>query len=312
MPVQVTSTTDNAETVTAANAEKAADKVVEKTDSASSEVEDETAEESETSEESTEGDGATDADEDSDEESEQKEKPKKKNGFKKRIDKLTGKLTAKEQEVEYWRAKAMNGSQAPENKVVSKEVVSEGKPKKEDFESVEEYYEALTDWKVDQKANAWEAKQRESQVKTQHQSKMQVHQAKMAEFAKSHKDFDQSLKDHMEEHGNFVVAPSMESLILESEVGPEIVYEFVKNREELDRLNNLPPLAAARELGKIEARLSKKTSGSEPKEEKKPKPAPLKPLGANTSGSGKKSIYDPDISQKEYDRLRAEQLKKRA
>ncbi|CAN7662850.1 hypothetical protein LJR009_006048 [Bosea sp. LjRoot9] len=52
------------------------------------------------------------------------------------------------------------------------------------------------------------------------------------------------------------VSPVVGQLILESEKGALLQYHFARNPADLRRLNGLSPLGAAREMGKIEARLS--------------------------------------------------------
>ncbi|SFJ54426.1 hypothetical protein SAMN05216304_109124 [Bosea sp. OK403] len=52
------------------------------------------------------------------------------------------------------------------------------------------------------------------------------------------------------------VSPIVGQLILESEKGALLQYHFARNPADLRRLNGLSPLGAAREIGKIEARLS--------------------------------------------------------
>jgi hypothetical protein len=52
------------------------------------------------------------------------------------------------------------------------------------------------------------------------------------------------------------VSPVVGQLILESEKGALLQYHFARNPADLRRLNGLSPLGAAREIGRIEARLS--------------------------------------------------------
>lgn len=49
--------------------------------------------------------------------------------------------------------------------------------------------------------------------------------------------------------------PSMVQAIMESEVGPEIMYHLGQNVQDAMRIASLGPLAAAREIGKIESKL---------------------------------------------------------
>jgi hypothetical protein len=312
MPIQTTSTTDSPEAVQAALGDLAQDQGVEDTKSASAETADEIVEASDASEatDGEEKEEKSEEQEDSDDESQAKDedKPKKRGGFKKRIDKLSSKLSQKEQEVEYWRKEALRHQKSEEPQAKStplETTATEGKPKSEDFESHEAYVEALTDWKIDQRDKVREAKQKETQVKTEFQKQVDSHLKRVEAFASQHEDFH----DLLEDVDDIPMSVTVQEVILSSENGPELMYELAKNRAELERICRLPAIAAARELGKFEAKLK---SSEAPTEIKKTKaPAPITTVSAKGSGSVKKSIYDPNLSQREFEELREAQLKAR-
>ena len=119
-------------------------------------------------------------------------------------------------------------------------------------------------------------------------------------------------EDVLSEVEHIPVSLAVNNVILDSEHGPEIAYELAKNPKEYERINKLPPLAAARELGKIEARISQASS-----EKKKPEtnkitqaPKPMNPLKGGKRAPVK-SLYDADrMSQAEYEALRRAKPKK--
>jgi hypothetical protein len=119
--------------------------------------------------------------------------------------------------------------------------------------------------------------------------------------------------EFIEEYGDINFSPALEESILHSEVGPAVVYELAKNKKELDRINSLPPLAAAREFGKLEAKLLAKSES--PKEEIKKQtkaPKPIEPVGGKSGGAIRRSVYDENLPFKEYVALRRESMRKRA
>lgn len=320
MSIKIESTTDTPEQVMSVMAgvktEVNADETKE-TNSASEEVEetetDETAEESETSEDTKEGEEdseSKDGDEDDDDEEKEEEKPKKKNGFKKRIDSLRKRVSDKDREIEYWREQALKGQpreREPQAKTAESKAET-GKPSPDDFDSHDEYIEALSDWKVEQKLKAHEEKQRVLQAQTEFQKAIQAHNKRVEAFVKTHDDFHEVVEDV----DDIPLSIAIQEVILSSENGPELMYSLAKNREELERINALSPIAAARELGKFEAKI-KAQSESRPKKKTTTKaPKPLSAIGGKSGGSVKKSIYDPNLSYKEYERLRAEQERQRA
>lgn len=317
MSIETGSTTDPIEAApTAKTADKLALTETKETVSASTnqetEVADETLEASDTSEETDDGDGEGEEEVTAEEaETEEPlEKPaKKKNGFKKRIDKLNQKLSVKEQETEYWKQEALKGQGAAKNnqtQEAQKKVETEGKPKATDFDTHDEYVEALTDWKIEAKEKATEAKQRQTQALTEAQKQGQAFQEKIGEFKKTTKDFDEVL----EEVSDLRASPGLLEVIIRSKIGPQLMYELAKDRAELERINQLDVLDAAKEIGKIEVRLSKPESPSTEKKQSKA-PAPITPIGGSGSARAAKSIYDPNISQRDFERMRQKQMAER-
>lgn len=321
MTISIQSTTDSKEAVTAALGDLAASKPVEETKSEApanedksdvsdqpekvdSESDDSQAEPSD--EEDTEAEELEAKSEDENQDS----KPKKKGGFKKRIDRLNKRLSAIEQEKEYWRLEVLRTQQGTvqKNEATAQKATPEtsNKPKVDDFSTHDEYVEALTDWKLDQKLASEKQRQREDALQTEAKTKLDKHSERVNRFAKAHVDWDEVI----EGVANTQLSLTVQESIIDSEQGPELMYELAKNPKELARICSLSPIAAAREIGKIEARFSKP---SEPSELKiKPKaPAPITPVrtrGASTV----KSIYDESLSQREYEKIRAEELKQRA
>lgn len=310
MTIQVTSTTNAAEAARttagslagAKDEDKATETKTENQKAASESSKDTEAEEQSVDEsaeaESEDSDKEVEAEE-SDEPKEEKQKPKKKGGFQK-------KLERKEKEIEYWKEKALKGEQEKQPEVKA-QVDDSKKPQEKDFESISDYLEALTDWKVEQREKAEALKKQEAEIKDSFKKSVTDFQKKTAEFAKTVDDYDDVIADA----GDIQISYSLQSAIIESDIGPQVLYELAKDTDELERINALSPIAQAREIGKIEARLSVKSET--PKEQIKQKsnaPKPVTPLSAKTTVT-KKSIFDKDLSQSEYEKLRREQLNKK-
>jgi hypothetical protein len=237
------------------------------------------------------------------------ERKPKVHGAEKRVKKLLKRNTAIKQEMEYWRSQALKSqstqSTQPETRVEAK---AEGKPRADDFDTHEAYVEALADWKVDQKIAQRESKLAEEQAKKSYAERVQTHNERVEEFAKEHEDFH----DRLEDVADVQLSIAVQEAILSSDNGPALMYELAKDPTELDRIIKLPPIAAARELGRMEARLAKaETPEKQAKEITKTKaPEPIKPVNAKVAAV-KKSIYDPDIPFTEYMALRREQLRRK-
>jgi hypothetical protein len=236
---------------------------------------------------------------------------KPKRGFKKRIDKLNAKLTAAEAQAEHWRQQALSAKKPNERaeETPATATVNESEPNADDFESAVEFYKAHAKWAAKEELKAAKESERQEKLRAQAESKRTEFIGKVDEFKKAHDDFEDVVSDV----DDIQMSPAISNAILDSDNGPELMYELAKNREEYARICALPPWEAVRALGRFEARLDK------PSEEKpkttKPKttkaPPPPKPV-STSSANGKKSIWDENISQAEYERMRAEQEKRRA
>lgn len=329
MSVKLESTTDSPETVTAAigGLVKKEEKAVEKKSASEADIaEDESKEETESSEESESQNEVSDEDEAIEEQQEESkdESRKPKKGFKKKIDRLAKEnshkdliISAKDQEIEHWKAQALKGQEKSnvQGKSSKAEQSTEAStkpkaPKPVDFETHEEFLEAqdayvdkLTDWKLEQQEAKKAKAAKETEVKSQYEKQREAFAQKTNEYRKSIPDFD----DVVSEVDDIPPSPAVHDAILTSENGPQLVYELAKNRAEYERINALSPIAAARELGKFEARFIKDSSQKTVKTTKAP--APISPVGKGTGSVGKKSIYDPNLSQKEYEKLREESMR---
>jgi len=143
-------------------------------------------------------------------------------------------------------------------------------PAPDDFESAQQYAEAL----AEQKARDLLA-QREAA-------------AQQAAILESYKDREEEARDRYEDfeqvayNPNLPVTDVMAQAIQASDIGPEVIYYLGSNPKEAGRISKLSPVLQAKEIGKIEVNLTtnppvKKTSTA---------PAPLAPVTATRSNSG--------------------------
>lgn len=257
------------------------------------------------------------SDTESKEQTEPEDKKHKKGGIQKRFDKLTREKVELEREREYWRQQALKAA-ATGNPVEAQNATTapkstEGKPIPEKFDTHAEYVEALTDWKTEQKLKEREEKASREKVISEQQKVAQTYQEKLAAFKEKTPDFLDVEADLDEALAEARVAPTaaMSQAFLTAENGPQLAYELAKNPKEFVRICKLDPFTAAVEIGKFAAKLEAKTSAPQQTNKLTNAPRPLDPIGSG-KGSAKKSITDPDISFSEYEKLRREQMKRRA
>jgi len=158
------------------------------------------------------------------------------------------------------------------------------KPTMSQFNNMEQYTEALTDWKLAQRDAQY---QKDLQIQAQ-QEKNRTYNTKVVDFAKTVPDFQEVLDEaanvRMDADGLIIQA------IIESDVGPQLAYHLAKYPEEVARLNKLTPQRRLIELGKLEDKVSVKEQVA-PRTIVHNAPTPVKPVAGNVSITTK-SVYE--------------------
>lgn len=233
-------------------------------------------------------------------EPEVKEKPKK-SSFKKRIDRLKQRESLALEEANYWKKKALEGKSEPkEEEPRAREKDSLNGPNEDDFESFEEYQEAVIDHKVKTALEQKEKLEAKKRAEREEIEKASAFQQRMNTFREKTPDFDDVMALADEE--GLQISNEATTYLNESELAPEIIYTLCKDIDLLDKINNLKGLAAAKELWKLEESLSKK---KENEKEKQTTKAPKPLTRAKGLGKIEKTIYESaSMSQKEYEAMR--------
>lgn len=214
--------------------------------------------------------------------------PKKNKGVGKRINELTKekhealrRAEALERERDELRAKLQKPEQAPAK--------HEGRPKLEDFDyDYEAHAEALAEWKVEQKLaeRDTKVKQEQEQSKVDEQSKT-VQTRIDAYKAKDPEGWNEALTAPI----NYT--PAMLESLRDSEIGPEIGVYLARNLDEAEQISRMSPVAAARAMGRIEAKLESAQAKAETKVDP-PKKLTQTPPPAKTLSGAAVAIKDID------------------
>jgi hypothetical protein len=209
------------------------------------------------------------------------EEPKPK--VKMRFDEITKQRDLAKQEAEQARQRTQELEQelrAIKSQAAPKQEQSrDEKPKPDQFIDAFEYAEALADWSAE---NAVMRARQEDVEK-----KIQVERAKVIEtWNKRLEDTKSELPDFddMVASSDVVVSDQVRDAILESDVGPRILYHLAENQDLAEKISKSSLITALREIGKLEAKFEK----TEPKEvktvaQKSKAPAPISPIKAGTS-----------------------------
>jgi hypothetical protein len=150
-------------------------------------------------------------------------------------------------------------------------------PPVDQFESPEAYAEALAYRKAEELlAQREQAKQQAALLEGYHEREEQARE--------KYEDFEQ-----VAYNPNLRITNVMAETIQASDIGPDLAYFLGTNPKEADRISRLSPILQAKEIGKIEAKLSdnppaKKTTSA---------PAPIAPVTARSTGGAAYDTTDP-------------------
>jgi len=215
-------------------------------------------------------------------------------GVQKRIDRLTQEKYRLRAELEFLR------SQQPQQAQPAQQAQQPSQaPKLEQYNSIEEYLDALADHKASQKFDhlAKEREAKESQTRQQQEvAKLHESYTKQTEQARqAYGDFDDVVQDP-----DLPISQAMAEAIMRSTNGADVAYYLGKNPDQAARIASLDPFSAAVEIGRIAATVvrpqPRKTSNA---------PPPIQPVGARAT-----PVTDPDkMSTEDWLKWRNDQLK---
>lgn len=185
--------------------------------------------------------------------------PEQKRFTQEELDAAVGKRLARERRK--WEREQQQGHAVETQPVVQQQALHI-----DQFQSPEAYASALAEQIASQRLTEREAaKQRESIVSE--------HFEREENAREKYPDYDQVARNR-----DLSITPAMAEVIQASEIGPEVAYHLGQNPKEAERISRLPPLLQAKEIGRIEDKLSsvppvvKKTTSA---------PDPIRPIAAS-------------------------------
>ena len=184
----------------------------------------------------------------------------------------------------------------------AQQTTSDGPPKREDFESLEDYLEAKADWKVEQKLkdadSRRQAQEAEREAHERQRRSVETWEQRAAKAAETYPDFDEVVTRNEE----LPITPVMAQAIQGAENGTEVAYHLGKNPKEAARIANLDPVLQVYELGRLSVALQ--TPEAKPVSKAAP---PIEPVRAGRSS--RNDIYEDGLSVEEYIKRRKAQSK---
>lgn len=169
-------------------------------------------------------------------------------------------------------------------------------PKREEFDSLEDYHRALARHEAKEVArqtietDAKARQDKETAARAEADSKR-----KGDDWSKREEAFQAKAKDYEEVVGDFVkedldgIHLNARSAILESDLGPELLYHLAKNPDEAERIAKLSPTRQVIEIGKLEDKVvpAKKQSSA---------PPPVSPVKGKSTVTG----FREDMTDAEF------------
>jgi hypothetical protein len=172
------------------------------------------------------------------------------------------------------RLAALEQGQAPRQALVA-----DAKPTPDQFTDAFEYAEALAEFSAERALKERDRQDLERKAQEQ-QAKVVQTWTKRLEAAKVEiDDFDEMVSS-----SDVVVPNHIRDAILESDVGPQILYHLASNQDQARSFNDLTPAQALRAIGKLEAKFEKsETSKPERSVVKSKAPAPINPIKSSNA-----------------------------
>jgi hypothetical protein len=155
-------------------------------------------------------------------------------------------------------------------------VVADEEPQPSQFQDAFEYAKALAEYTADKRID--EMKKAEAQAKANEERQKVIDSwAKRVQDAKAElPDFDDMVAS-----SNVTVNDAIRDSILESDVGPKILYHLAENEELAHKIAGMSERAALREIGKLEARFEKAQETETKPVVKSKAPPPVQPIRAS-------------------------------
>ena len=161
------------------------------------------------------------------------------------------------------------------------EIQENVKPQPHQFNDAFEYAEALAEWSTEQALINRDKQEAERRAQEERNKVIDGWNKRLNDAKADLPDFDDMVAS-----SDVVVSDHIRDAILESDVGPQILYHLAENPDLADKLNSGSPISALRQIGRLEAQFERKeapVAESKPSVARSKAPAPINPI---KTGSG--------------------------
>lgn len=220
-------------------------------------------------------------------EQQEQQRAQHRNKVQDRINELTFKRNQAEREAAHWKLIA-ESRQAP------------AAPKASEFDTDEDYQSALLDHRVRAGVNHGLAESAQDMAKKFSQESAaavaETYNQRVIEAVQRMPDFAEVVGK-----SSVDISPALQGALMDSEMGPDLVYHLAKNPSEAQRLSDMSETQMYREIGRMEAAMGAKPAPAAPAARTTSAPPPIKPGSAGAAAAN----TDPSkMDQKAYEAWR--------
>lgn len=217
------------------------------------------------------------------EEADEAEKPKDK--LEKRFSKVTKRAQEAEAKAEQLEARLRELEAKANPQTIAQTANVDDKPQASQFDDAFEYAEALAEWSAEKALKDRDIAESQRKAEEERNKVLKAWNDKVDKAKKEMPDFNDIVSS-----STVVVSDAIRDAILESDVGPQILYQIASDDEYAESLTSMSAIKALKEIGRLEAKF-------EAELETKPKniaktvsqskaPAPISPLkGGKSAGA---------------------------
>ena len=231
------------------------------------------------------------ADDEATETEEKKQNPK--------LEKRFSELTKQRKEAEARAEEAERRLAALEGKQASiQEPESNQKPSPDNYKDAFEYAEALSQWSAEQALLKREQEVKQKEAEAKRETVIKTWQQKLEATIAELPDYQEMVAS-----STVSVNDTVRDAILESDVGPRILYELASDDEMAEKLSTMTTASALKLIGKLEAKFEKTEEPAKAEKKtvaaKSKAPEPIRPL-RSTGGVAEVGMDGSDMSYQQW------------
>lgn len=234
-------------------------------------------------------------------------KPRRNNRTEKRFRQLTERLRDKDAEIADLAGQVKTLTEMMKAPEKQEQPDADARPQRDSYDDDDAYIEALADWRADKRVKEELSRyEQDSAVRSQEREAQRLSDAyaeKLEAARERHDDYDEVVGE-----SDLIVSADVKQAILESDLGPEVVYYLATNPKDVEHLNGLSSVQLGRAMGRIEASLEDKDEKEEepdpPPRRRRRQPRPIEPV----SGGGNTDTQPTRVDQSSYRDYREKRL----